>query len=242
MESIAEKIEKIYQSKLAIKNSLLKKGLKIDDTLEDYAAAIDSLSVGATIETNSENLTTENKKHGDIVVVYDSTSTENTSATVFKVIDTAQDIYLINGAEKQVPNLSAILALDTSKSGRWAIHFNQSNGDYIWDTYDLYVLPDDNCYFYTDVISNTDTRHTVHIANPNNYAVTIKEYYMGTARVTNNTIQANGTFNTGTLTDYGGPTFYYINCVLYKDINKSGIKYDTSTIEKVSNLEYTQIS
>lgn len=241
MDSIAQKLEKLYQSKLAIKNSLINKGLNVDDNLEDYSAAIDSLNVGATIETNSENLTTENKKEGDIVVVYDSTSSEN-AATVFKVVDTAEDIYLVEGVEHQIPNLGAILALETSKSGRWAIHFNESYSDYNWDTYEIYILPDDVCYFYSDVISNSDTRQIVYIANPNNYAVTIKEYYMNSSRLTNNTIAANGIFSTGTLADGSYPIFYYNNCCLYKDIDKTSVKYEAHSIEKVSNLEYTQIS
>lgn len=242
MESIAEKLEKIYQSKQAIKNSLIKKGLKINDTLEDYAAAIDSLSVGATIETNSENMTTENKKDGDIVVVYDSTSTESPTATVFKVVDTAQDIYMIEGEEKQIPNLSTILALESSKSGRWAIHFNVNRSNYVWDTYDLYILPDDKCYFYSAPISTTDTRHTVRVANPNDHSVVVKEYYMGPGRLTDNTIAAKGNFNTGTLAHGALPIFYYYNCCLYTDIDKTAVKYEAHTIEKVSNLEYTQIS
>ena len=247
MGSIAEKIEKIYESKIAIKNSLINKGLKVDDTLGNYAAAIDSLSVGATIETNSENLTTENKKDGDIVVVYDSASTETTTATVFKVVDTAEDIYILDGKELHIPNLGALLALDDFKSGIFAIHFNPSNNGYDMDTYDCYAVPNENVFFYDDVPPYNASVRTVHIGNTNSYAVNIKEYYCGPSRVEDHWIAAGteeipGTIYTGTLTVYGGSTFYYINCKCYTDVNRTSVMFDSSTLEKVSNLEYTQIS
>lgn len=246
MGSIAEKIEKIYESKQAIKNSLIKKGLKIDDTFGNYAAAIDSLSVGASVATSTENLTIEDKKDGDIVVVYDSTTTEST-ATVFKVIDTAEDIYILDGKELHIPNLNQLLNIIDLKTSTYAIQFNPTNNGYDMTDWSLIVVPDSNFYFYDDVSSFNSAYRDVWVANPNNYAITFREYKNGSTRYEDNTVPAGTSDNPsvldlGMMSSYRGQTYYYINTVLFIDKNKTGIKYNSSTLEKVSNLEYTQIS
>lgn len=256
MESIAEKIEKIYESKIAIKNSLINKGLKVDDTLGDYAAAIDSLSVGASVATSTENLTTEDKKDGDIVVVYDSSSTDAT-ATVFKIVDSNTDKYYINGKLWSVPCLSTVIKeCDKNNYQQYILaimSYDMSHEPYIALEYRFISLYNDKTWFYT--IKGSSSGAGLLIANANSEEVQI--YFanyskngnvMGiveTLTLAAGSEESPSRTSTGLLaistmnTQVGD----YINCVCYSDINKTNIMYNSSTFEKCEpNLEYTQIS
>lgn len=246
MKSIAQKIEKIYESKLAIKNSLLKKGIQVDNVFSNYASAIDSINVGASIFTSEEELnTSENKQEGNLAIVYNASN--STAPIVFKVVDTAQDIYILDGKELHIPNLNQLLNIIDLKTSTYAIQFNPSNDGYNMNDWGLIVVPDINFYFYDEVSSFDSGYRDVWVANPNNYAITFREYRNGSTQYKSRTIPAGASDNPsvldlGVMSTYRGQTYYYINTVLYTDKNKTSIKFNSSTLEKVSNLQYTQLS
>ena len=252
MESIAQKIEKIYESKIAIKASLAKKGIQVDSDFSTYASAIDSINVGASVFTSEEELNAnENKQEGNLAIVYNDLNP--TTPVVFKVIDLNVDLFYIDGNLWSIPCLSNVIKeCDTENYGQYYISISSSDTSkepYTALNYRFIALLNDKTWFYREASNNY-----LRIANSNKHEVEIKfaDYSLNgnvMGRVSTLPLAA-GTEESPSYYDAGPYATYnnqkignYNNSVCYSDILKTGIVYNSSTLEKgESDLQYTQLS
>lgn len=254
MESIAQKIEKIYESKLAIKNSLLKKGIQVDNDFSNYASAIDSINVGASVFNSQEELNAnENKQEGNLAIVYNASNP--TTPTVFKVVDKNTDRYYINGKLWNIPELTRLIEeCDKNNYQQYFLviqSYDMTYEPYIALQYRFFSLYNENTWFY----AASGSGKGLLIANANLEAVPIyfADYSkqgnaMGTATElllkagSSETPSSNssGMLATNSINVRVGD---YFNCVCYTDIDKTSVLYNsTSFSKKEADLQYTQLS